>query len=78
MVFAPLARGKKNKKCTVVTIENENKEQKNHPFFSQNSFSRISIDRTLLCDTKQCAKVDLASVKIMLDVFRRKRLNHAS
>ena len=33
MVFAALARGKKNKKRTVVTIENENKEQKSHPSF---------------------------------------------
>ena len=48
MVFAALARGKQNKKLTVLTIGKRNKELKKLSPFSQNSFSRISIDRDLL------------------------------
>ena len=70
MVFAALARGKKNKKLTVLTIDKRN----NHPPFR----NIVSVAFQLIAHCCMIQKVDFGSVKIVLDVCRRKRSNHAS
>ena len=56
MVFAALARGKKNKKRTVLTMEKREERTKKQSLCSQNSFSRISIDRHVVVRYKTVYK----------------------